>query len=188
MASLRPVVGGLRIDIKALKRLAHRCDPYICKDRDSCCASYDIEVTRREASRVVGFLPEAARYAPRLRNGRSYLDPIEDMDDGPDVLATNEDGRCVLAYDNADGATLCSLHSAALDRGIPYAQVKPAPCCLWPLALSEDRPPMLTVQDDAYDFPCNSRRKAAAGLDTGVQEILREVFGENLLHKTLDMV
>jgi hypothetical protein len=59
--------------------------------------------------------------------------------------------------------------------------VKPKPCSLWPLVLDEDRkPPLLTVHDDALEFPCNRRRHGRT-LNAGVQELIVGVFGESFL-------
>ena len=172
-----PIVDGMRIDVAALRTLAHRCVPEKCATRDrGCCATYEVTVDRREIGTIVGTQNLAAAYAPQLRHD---LETIEDTDDGA-CLATDEDGRCVFAYHDASATTLCSLHSVALDLGLPPAHVKPRPCALWPLALVEDTPPLLTVQEDAQSFPCN-RRSSAPGLNQGVAETIEEVFGQAFL-------
>ena len=59
--------------------------------------------------------------------------------------------------------------------------VKPSCCSLWPLAMTDGRVKILTVHEDALDFPCNRpRRKNARGLDQGVRAILSGVYGEKV--------
>jgi len=99
---------------------------------------------------------------------------------GP-CLVTDESGKCLFAY-TKKGATLCSLHSAALDLDLPPYRMKPRACSLWPLAITDDAPQVLTVQDSVLTFPCNSsRRKGAKRLHSGVADTIREVFGESFL-------
>ncbi|MDK1021248.1 MAG: hypothetical protein QGD90_06390, partial [Candidatus Hydrogenedentes bacterium] len=115
-------VENMRIDVEALQALAHRCEPLKCIGRErGCCATYEVVVARREQGTIVGALAEAARFAPALKTGGEYLDPFEETEGGS-CLNTDEDGRCVFAYEDARGATLCSLHSAALDLGLPPAR------------------------------------------------------------------
>ncbi len=174
-----PIVRGVRIDVGALRRLAHTCAPERCHGARRCCAHYEVTVAAREEARIVGLLPHAARYAPWLRDGaRDFEDPFEETEGARLALATQESGRCIFSYDGPAGQPLCALHSAALDLGQdPYA-AKPAVCALWPLALSEGRPPTLSVQDDALRFPCNRRRPAeATRLHPGVAQTLEHAFG-----------
>ena len=175
-------VENMRIDVEALQALAHRCEPLKCIGRErGCCATYEVVVGRREQGTIVGALAEAARFAPALKTGGEYLDPFEETEGGS-CLNTDEDGRCVFAYEDARGATLCSLHSAAMELGLPPARVKPRACALWPLALVEGDPPLLTVQEDALAFPCNRRRRnGAAGLNGVIEEIIEAVFGREIL-------
>lgn len=175
-------IENMRIDVEALRALAHRCDPMKCIGRErGCCETYEVVVGRREQGTIVGVLAEASRFAPALKAGGEYLDPFEETEGGT-CLNTDEDGRCVFAYEDARGATLCSLHSAALELGLPPAQVKPRACALWPLALVKGDPPLLTVQEGVLDFPCNrAQGESAGGLDPGVASIVEAVFGQAFL-------
>ena len=179
-------VRNVRVDVDALRALAHRCDPMKCIGRErGCCATYEVYVDRGEIGTIVGTLPETARHAKGLRQGGEFIDPFEETEGGS-CLATHEDGLCVFAYKDRRGATLCSLHTAALEMGLPPAQVKPKACALWPLYLVEGDEPLLTVQPDALDFPCNRRRrKGVNGLHGGVQEIIAAVFGKGFLNELL---
>lgn len=178
-----PIIEGVRVDIHALGRLAHCCDPHLCRHTKCCCKSYEIVVDRNEARTVVGMLPNAARYARRLRDGSTFHDPI-DTTEGGLCLASTGCGRCVFAFTAPEGLR-CSLHAAALDLGLPPASVKPKACTLWPLFFDESEPPLLTVQEDAFDFPCN-RRTAGTALDAGVAEIIGSVFGDSFLASVRD--
>lgn len=179
-------IDGIRVDLKALRALRHECVPRQCVGRArGCCETYEVIVDPRETGAVVGMMPEAARYARHLKTRGELHDPFDETDGG-DCLATHRDGRCVFAYRNREGATLCSLHSAALELGLPPAKAKPKACTLWPLYLVEGRNACLTVQEGALDFPCNHKRRAnARGLDPGVADIVRSILGEKFLEKLL---
>ena len=174
-----PLIEGVRVDIQALCRLRHACDPNLCRHTRCCCKSYEVLVDRNEASTVVGVLPHAARHAPRLRDGATFHDPF-DTTEGGLCLATTANGRCVFAFNTKQGLR-CSLHAAALELGLPPAAVKPKACSLWPLFFDESDPPLLTVQEDALDFPCNRHNSAATSLHPGVEEIIQTVFGASFL-------
>ncbi len=177
-----PLVQGVHVDIHALRVLAHDCVPSNCSVRRNCCKTYEVLVDPDEISAMVGAMPDAARYARGLYEDGVPIDPVEDAEQGQTCLATDEDGLCVFAYRNRDGDTLCSLHSAALDLGLPPIKVKPKACVLWPLFLHETDPPLLSVQSDATMFACNRlRTKAGKRLDKGVADIVRAVFGEGFL-------
>ncbi|HOE95051.1 MAG TPA: hypothetical protein PK847_00565 [Candidatus Sumerlaeota bacterium] len=179
-----PRIGGYQIDLAALLGIAHRYDPDRCKVGGCCCSSYEVSIGRAELERITGMMPHACRYAPHLRRGGRLANPFDD--DGPRnwLLETDEDGRCLFAYTNADGETRCSIHSAALDLGLEPYHVKPRACALWPLALSEDRPPVLSIQNDCFDFPCNTRRRGRARtLDPGIAELIERNFGKPFLDK-----
>lgn len=149
--------------------------------RKSCCKTYEVPVDRREQAAIVGAMPYAARYA-RLYEDGELIDPFDESSDGHPCLNTHEDGMCVFAWRRRDGAVLCSLHSAALDLGLPPAAVKPKACVLWPLLLQETDPPLLTVQDGVAQFRCNAlRRRFDQPLDPGVAGIVRAVFGPEFL-------
>jgi len=175
-------IENMRIDVEALQALTHLCDPMKCIGRArGCCETYEVVVGRREQGTIVGTLDEASRFAIGLKEDGDFLEPFEETEGGT-CLNTDEDGRCVFAYDDSLGATMCSLHSAALDLGLPPAEVKPRACALWPLALVEGDPPLLTVQGGMLDFPCNRVRDEGGGaLDPGVASIVEAMFGHSVL-------
>lgn len=175
-----PKIQNICVDLDALRSIAHRCDPLRCRHVRACCARYEVCVDSDQAGGIVGMLPHAAQYAPALFEDGGYIDPFDDADDGELALATDEDGRCVFAYVGRHGETLCALHSAALDLSLPPHRAKPRSCWLWPLALSESTPPVLSVQDGAFALPCN-RRRSGRGLHRGIEDIVRARFGAAFL-------
>src|SRR5262245_47566462 len=119
------VIQGVRVDLEALRALRHRCEPMKCIGRErGCCETYEVYVDPREMGTIVGASPDAAKFARGLRQRGEFIDPFEDTDGGS-CLATDPHGRCVFAYRDAKGATLCSLHSAALTHDLNPMKVKP---------------------------------------------------------------
>lgn len=178
----RPVIEGVAVDLNSVAGIAHDCDPALCRGARCCCSCYEITLTEEELSPVVGMLPAAARFSRRLKRGDGYDNVFDEEDDGLYTIDSARDGSCVFLYRDHLKTPLCSLHTAALESGADPYRAKPGSCTLWPLALSEDSPPVLTVQDDAFDFPCNRRRRGGRkGLDRGVSIIIVSVFGESFL-------
>jgi hypothetical protein len=175
-------VGRYLVDVRALSRAAHRCDPALCRDSGSCCAAYDVWVGDEERARLLGRLPEAARYATHLREGGAFRRL------GPDAHAVQKrpDGLCVFAYRAPDGRVLCSLHSAALAAGLGPERLKPHSCVLWPLCVSSSRPPVISVHGDAFRFPCTRRRRGPATIDGGIAGVMRAAFGGEFLSALAD--
>ncbi len=164
------------VDIDAILSLNHKCNE--CAGHfTSCCSCFEICITKKEMAGIIGILPEAAKLRRSLALDDGYDNVFEALGGGQYCLDTDEDGLCVFAYAK-DKKILCSLHSAALNLGIPVEQVKPAPCLLWPLALSEGKYKVLSVHDDVYEFACNSRKKSRAKkLRPAIAEIVQWVFG-----------
>jgi hypothetical protein len=174
-----PTIAGVRVDLHAIRGIAHTCDPRLCASSGSCCACYEVTVTEEEVSRAIGLLPNARRYARGLGE-----DICEETDDGL-ALATNAAGRCVFAFKRR-GQTLCALHAASSRLALDPYRMKPWSCTLWPLAVSESHPPVLGVQDGAFDFPCNHPRDPAEpGLDPGIADTLRACYGQAFLQAVL---
>ncbi len=171
-------LGGVRVDLDAVLKIDHRCVPGQCGLSGSCCARYEVCVERTELSRVVGLMPRAARYSPDLVSDGELSNVFEETEDGLICLDRDEDGMCVFAYRSGKNMILCSLHSAALDSGIPPHEAKPGSCSLWPLALSDGPEPVLSVDEDAFMFPCNTLRQAPGPEPApGIASILESLFG-----------
>ncbi|MBF0243999.1 MAG: DUF3109 family protein [Planctomycetes bacterium] len=172
------IVKGVEVDVQSLYEIAHRCDPESCGCKGRCCRSYEIPVSESELDRIVGLLPDLCQRLRGLKQGGQYEDFFEEDEEEEFVLIPRPDGRCRFAY-SRKGALRCALHSLALKQGLKVSNCKPWACLLWPLALSPGKIPQLGLQAGAYEFPCNQRRVKLkeAKLDSGVREILEEVFG-----------
>jgi hypothetical protein len=172
-----PEIDGVRVDVPALAALRHRCDPALCRDSGSCCACHDLWIGDEEAERIRALRPEAARYAAHLKAAATENAGLKRL--GPDwhTIVRRQDGLCSLAYRTEDGRVLCSLHSAAVRKGADPFRAKPECCVLWPLSLTTSNPPVLSVQEGAFEFPCNHRREPDGALHDGVANIIRVLFG-----------
>jgi RimJ/RimL family protein N-acetyltransferase len=129
---------------------------------------------------IVGMMPAAARYCPHLQESGGFQNVFEEVEGGLFSLETDENGLCVFAYRRGRHVR-CALHSAAVEAGLPLRGVKPEPCLLWPLCLSEGEEPVLTVAEEALSFVCNRLREPdddEHALCPEIAAILKTVFGE----------
>ena len=182
----KPVsVGNVRIDVKALMSIRHRCRPRVCKGMPNCCSRFQIHVEEKELETIVGFLPLAEKFAPSLNCKGGYDNVFEEAEDGSFFIDADENERCVFAYSTTEGETLCSLHSAAIDLGLPPVDVKPRCCSLWPLALTKGPQPVLSINTLFNAFPCNHQKAVSKGIDPGIQETIRTYFGASFLSELL---
>lgn len=175
-------VGDYLVDAESLLALEHECVPPLCRDSGSCCAAHDVWVDAEDRARLLEWLPAASRYATHIAE---HVEVGEEVCRrlGPElhVVGKQSGEMCLLAYRAEDGAILCSLHSAALDDGADPAEVKPRGCILWPLCVSGDDPPVISVQPGADDFPCNELRSDRRTLHPGTAALVRTAFGERFL-------
>lgn len=181
----RCIINGINVDLEALLGVEYSCVPSACANQACCCQYYEITLTADELQTVLGMVPMAAKYAAHLDVSADELPELfEEIDDGQFALAEDEDGCCVFQYQNGDGATLCSIHSAALEHGMHPYRVKPWACSMWPLTEDEEDPPLLTLQDDALDFPCNRQtRTTRRELCPELQDIIQAMYGEDFLRQ-----
>ncbi len=177
------VVDGIIVDVEAIYSIRHECRPEMCKNAKSCCASYHVSIEEQELATITGWMPEATKFAPGLKSGSEYKNVFEEEDEeNMFSLDVDDEGTCLFAYKNNQGQTLCSLHSAALELGASPSGVKPRPCTLWPLAVSDGRPTTLTIDAAAFSFVCNTKREGDAdALHPGIVEIIQDLFGEKFL-------
>ncbi len=173
------VVGGMRIDLNAIRGIKHRCEPSLCADRERCCcACYEVCVEECELERLIGLLPEAARLARHLKPNGQLDNPFDPVGDGLFAMDTDDDGLCTFAFQGPRREVLCSLHAAAEKLGLDPYQSKPFSCVLWPLAITEGEDRVLTVDGGAFGFPCNRRRdRSLPGLDPEIERIVLAAFG-----------
>jgi hypothetical protein len=182
-------ISGYRVELDELASVAHECHPLLCRRTGSCCAEYDIWVGEAEVERMAGLMPHAARYARHLRRkDGGAADVFRPL--GPDAYAIEKgpQGLCALAYRGGRGEQLCSLHSAALEAGLEPQAVKPHCCFTWPLSIASSRPPVLSIQVDALNFPCNRPREPDGGLDAGIARIVEAAFGPQFLAAILKLL
>ena len=166
----------LLVDVAALTGLEHECvgcaDPAAC-----CCARFEVCAGAEELAAIEGLLPRASRYCPHLKGPHGYENVFDPIETGLYCIDTDEEGLCLFAYAGKSGVR-CSLHSAALALGVAPAEVKPAACVLWPLAITDPPGRVLGVHEDAMAFDCNkARRRGLGALCPGVAEIVDGVFG-----------
>ena len=167
---------SVEVDIESLLVLENSCSG-CAKGERCCCSTYEVCVTAAEVKRIIRHLPAAARFNPRLLTAGGYDNVFEEEEPGLYSIDTDEDGVCLLAYWK-QGRIHCSLHSAAVELGLPLEQVKPKVCMLWPLHFSEGDE-VLALIDDALLFACNRRRpRNSRSLSPGFIEAIERVYGE----------
>jgi len=174
------LIDGIEVDIESLHSISHKCIPGECEKSICCCSRYELCIDDNELERLITYMPDAAKLAPELRSESGYSNVYEETDDNLYAIDTDDNDLCVFAYSDTKNTVLCSLHTVALQLSLPPHEVKPRSCITWPLALSEDRLPMLSVSADAFDFPCN-RSKRAQSLDPDIAQIIKAVFGQEFL-------
>ncbi|GAX59376.1 uroporphyrinogen-III decarboxylase [Candidatus Scalindua japonica] len=182
MSRLFPIIENIKVDLKSLISIKHTCDPEICSEKGSCCSEYEVCMEKREVDKIVTHIPEAAKFAPQLIANGTYRNIFEETDDNLVSIDTDEENQCLFAWRNGKGEALCSLHSHALKNNLSFYDTKPESCCLWPLAIYDGSPKILTVQDDAFNFDCNKRHKSEkARLDPEISSIINNVYGTKML-------
>jgi hypothetical protein len=179
-------IESLAVDLDALTMFYHACSG--CpQDVFCCCARYDICINTLEMERVIAYLPQVAHYIPQLMTDDGYDNVFEEI--GTDLfrIDTQDDDLCVFAY-HEHRATRCALHRVALDMGLPVHALKPQACLLWPLALSETAPYILSVHVDAPQFTCNHPRPKQKSLHPSIHAIITTVFGQAFAHAVTQAV
>ena len=176
-------IGRVTVDIQALSQLKHACDPALCRAQACCCQCYEITFTRREMETAIGLMPVCAGYARHLQHAGMLENPFEPVPGGLFTVDEYEQDACAFAFRDHSGRMWCAIHAAALDLSLSPWTTKPKMCTLWPLALSEGRTPVLSVDANAYRFPCNTRRRKSLRLDAGVAACIQRVLGGRFLKR-----
>ncbi|MBS3763953.1 MAG: hypothetical protein KGZ25_11700 [Planctomycetes bacterium] len=174
-------IRGYVVDLPAVLGITHRCDPLLCRASGSCCRFYDAWISKAERSRILDHLEDAAQFAPRLKRNGTSADLFKELNADLFAIRKDETELCVFAFRGEKNEFLCSLHAAALRNGHEPEDYKPRDCVLWPLMLTSNDPPILSVQPEAMHFPCNSERASSGDLDAGIENIIRKVFGSESL-------
>lgn len=181
----------IEVDIAALCSVLHYCDG--CRNESKrCCSSYEITVNKNELDNIVGCIPLAASFNPKLKMKRGYKNVFEKISRDLYSIDTDREDTCIFAYFEKH-RILCSLHAVAEQFGIPFKKAKPASCLLWPLAISAGEKRVLSIQDDTFDFRCNIHsqfnNKFTKSLCPSISKIVEIVFGlefKNELQEAVD--
>jgi hypothetical protein len=184
----KPIIQGIQIDLPVLQSICHKCKPEVCRNCPSCCSRYVPHVSLSELEKIVGCFPIIARYSSGIKNGSGYKNVFEECEDTSYCIDAKEDESCVFTYQTSSGETLCALHSVALDLRMPPVDLKPKACSLWPLALSEEPDPVLSVDRNWRDFPCNTPSDGGHQLDSGIINIIASCFGVSFLKQLIKNV
>ena len=124
----------------------------------------------------------ASEFAHSLCPDGACENIFEPLADGGYTVDTDYKGLCAFAFRDKDHTIKCSLHAAAHKHHLPVTEIKPHCCIMWPLAISENPNPVVTVHADAYRFPCNQHRKAGCkSLHSGIADIIEQLFGSDTL-------
>ncbi len=172
------------VDVESLLSMENNCTG-CAKGQKCCCASYEVCATTAEVRRIIRVMPAAAGYCPHLRTDGGYDNVFDEEEPGLFSIDTTEEGLCVFAYWSG-GRTHCSLHTVALELGLPLEQVKPKVCLLWPLHIS-DGDEVLGLIHDALQFACNrptppGTRSVSPGFLEAVDRIYGEGCGDQVKH------
>ncbi len=167
---------SVEVDVESLVGLENHCDGCAGGGK-CCCSSYEVCATTAELKRIIKVLPEAARYCPHLLTAGGYDNVFEEEEPGLFSIDTDEDGLCLFAY-RSEHRVHCSLHTVAVELGLPLEQVKPKVCMLWPMHFS-DGDEVLGMINDAFLFSCNARKAPGSrSLSPGFVETIELVYGE----------
>ena len=179
------VIEGITVDTAALISIAHNCVPGVCSMDVCCCSRYEVCIDNKELTRIVGYIPEASKFASELRCDTGFENIFEETDDNLYSIDSDDNDLCVFAYPDPQRNVLCSLHTVALEMDLSPGEVKPRSCITWPLALSERSPVTLSIADDAFGFPCNTKKDAGL-IDPGIANIIKYIYGEEFLKAVED--
>lgn len=146
------------VDIAGICSVSHHCTG--CEGSAlGCCSSYEVIINSKELDNIIGYLHHVSQYCPHLKIRNGYKNVFEQISPNLYAIDTKEDESCVFAYALGD-RLLCSLHTVAVELNIPLKDVKPLSCLLWPLAIFEGKPRVLSIHDDVFDFSCCNSRNA----------------------------
>ncbi len=182
--ALFPLIDGFILDLESLSAIEHSCASGNCNMSQCCCGRYEIIIDEAELSNIIDMIPQASRYAPGLRSDKGFDNVFDYEGRNTYSIDKNDEGFCVFGYKTKGGKVFCSLHTAAIDTKVPINSVKPLSCILWPLALVETNPPILSVQEEVSEFPCNREKiSSTLSLDSGIADNIKMAFGDAFLKK-----
>jgi hypothetical protein len=179
-----PIIDNLMVDLISLSSIRHSCVPNNCNIKKCCCSNYDVIINKSELSNIINLIPQASRYSHSLRFDKGFNNVFEDEGRNTYSIDKNDKGFCVFGYKAKERKISCSLHKAAFDIELPVNSAKPSACILWPLALVESDPFVLSIQDEISIFPCNQKRTSPTlFIDSGIAQNIEMAFGSSFLNK-----
>jgi len=179
-----PIIDGFIVDLKALSSIKHSCTSNNCKISQCCCSHYEVIINKAELSNIINVIHHASKYSRILRLDKGFDNVFEDEGRNTYSIDKNDKGFCVFGYKAKERKVSCSLHKLAVDMKIPINSVKPLACILWPLALVESDPLVLSVQEEVSIFPCNQGRTSPTFLlDRDIAQNIEMAFGGSFLNK-----
>jgi hypothetical protein len=182
------VLKTIDVDVDAICSVLHHCTG--CRGAFKlCCASYEVTISSRELKNIVGCIPLASRFSPRLKSRSGYENVFDKISRNLYSIDTDEEGMCVFAYHDMDKIA-CSLHTVSEKLGIPLRQAKPLSCLLWPLSICEGETNILSIQDDISEFSCISNNEGHAdgplSLCPSIARNVDAVFGIQFMNDLQD--
>ena len=79
MSELFPIIENVKVDLKSLISIKHKCDPGVCKCKISCCAEYEVCIEKDEVDKV-GKVIEKVQAEYNIQNGiRTYRDVSKEV-------------------------------------------------------------------------------------------------------------
>ncbi len=179
-------INNIDLDLTSIYKISHECRTGVCDRQYNCCANYEVCIDTNELEIIVNHLPLAAKYAKHLLSESGFANVFDETEDGFFSIDKDEEGLCVFAYQTKDNHFLCSLHTVALDLDTSPHLLKPKCCSLWPLALSTEQPLCLTLDDEAFLFPCNKVRDDKKDLYPAIETIISTIFGDHFFNELLE--
>jgi uncharacterized protein DUF3109 len=178
------LIEGVLVDLDSILSIDHTCAQDKCDRHSCCCSKYEIGITGAEMSTMIGFMGDAAKYSKSLKdkNGE-FINVFDKWEEDLYFIDSAKNSLCAFAYENKENQIFCSLHSAALETGTAPHKIKPKSCSLWPLAIIEQKPQILTIQEDVFDYQCNIKKTKDGTICPSISETIENLFGNRFRNK-----
>lgn len=155
-------IGDVWVDVPNVVDRVFTCEPATCspghrrRGQESCCAEFQVELTKREIGVLEEHFDGIARFLakrdPDWKQKRPAVDDVVVPAEGNPFqrVFAKRKRRCAMSFLDERGAIACGVHGYALERGLDVHAVKPKLCFLFPLLVQDlgDGSWMITVIDD----------------------------------------